>query len=114
MSKTQKWREIKTARDAAEFGTFMVGVYEFDCDQRSQARLMTAMQAATDARSLGEPFSIDWTLTDGSVVTLTRAQVIAAGRALQEHVNAQHHRARLLKAEIDAAISKAAVVAVTW
>jgi len=113
-AKTQKWREIKRARDAVEFGTFMVGAYEFDCDQRSQARIMTAMQAATDARSLGEPFGINWTLTDGTELVLTRTQAIAVGRALQVHVNAQFEKARTLKASIAAATTMEEVIAVAW
>jgi Domain of unknown function (DUF4376) len=114
LAKFHKWQEIKRARTAAEFGTFTAGGHELDADRDSQIRLMSAMQSAIDARSLGEPFQLDWTLTDGTEATLTRAQVIGAGRALQQHVNAQQTKAKALKAQIEAATTVAQVDAVVW
>jgi hypothetical protein len=113
-AKFQKWQEIKNACRAAEFGTFTVGGYGFDCDLESQTRISSAFQAAMDARTNGEPFSIDWTLADNTDVTLSRAQVIAVGRALQAHVNAQYNKARQKRAQINAATTKAQLDAIVW
>jgi hypothetical protein len=113
-AKAQKWLEIKQARDASEFGGFDVGPYRFDSDQVSQIRINTAMQAALDARTAGDPFNLDWTLSTDVTVTLTRTQVIAMGRALQAHVYAQHQKAAVLRAAIAAAASVAEVEAITW
>jgi hypothetical protein len=113
-AKLRRWQIIKSERAAAEAGTFSVGAYLFDADRASQTRILAAMQAAIDARTSGEPFSLEWTLADGTDVTLTRAQVIAVGRRLQEHMNAQHTRARVCKAAIAAAQTLAEVDAVQW
>lgn len=113
-AKEQKWNEIKRARIAAEFGTFLVGGYEFDCDKESQTRINSAFQSAMDARTNGEPFSIDWTLSDDTNVTLNRAQVIAVGRALQEHVNAVFDKSRQLRAQIVAATTKEELDGISW
>lgn len=109
-----RWSMIKKARAEEEFGTFLVGGYEFDCDKDSQTRINSAFQAAIDARTNGEPFSIDWTLSDDTNVTLNRAQVIAVGRALQEHVNAVFDKSRQLRAQIIAATTKEELDGISW
>jgi hypothetical protein len=113
-AKQQKWSEIKRARTAEEFGTFLVGGYEFDCDKDSQTRINSAFQSAMDARTNGEPFSIDWTLADDTNVTLARAQVIAVGRALQEHVNAVYDKSRQLRDQIASAVSIQELDGISW
>lgn len=113
-AKLQKWESIKAARSVAEFSTFTVGGYVFDADRDSQVRLQSAFQSAMDARTNGEPFSIDWTLSDGTEATLTRAQVIAVGRALQAHVSAQFQKAKTLKAAITAATSIQELDGISW
>jgi Domain of unknown function (DUF4376) len=114
LAKAQKWNYIKRACTTAEFGTFTVSGYEFDCDHDSQTRIASAFQSAMDARTNGEPFSIAWTLADNTDVTLSRAQVIAVGRALQVHVNGLHDRCRQLRQQINSATTKAELDAIVW
>lgn len=112
--KDAKWSEIKTARNAAEFGTFTWDGSAFDSDAASQSRIQGAAQLATLALMNSQPFSIDWTLADNSVRTLNAQDMIAVGMAMGEHINAQHAKARIKRQAIEAAIAVAEVEAIAW
>jgi hypothetical protein len=66
------------------------------------------------AQAGGQPFSIDWTLADNTVRTLSGADMIAVGQALGQHVAACHIKARALREQINAATTVAEVEAVVW
>lgn len=108
--KTQKWVEIRGARDAAEFGGFTWDGSTFDSDATSQSRIMGAAQLA----QLDPTFTVDWTLADNSVRTLSADDMVAVGVALGQHVATQHATARTLRAQIQAAATAAEVAAVVW
>lgn len=108
--KAQRWREIRGARDAAEFGGFTWDGSTFDSDAMSQSRIMGAAQLA----QLDPAFTIDWTLADNSVRNLSAADMVAVGVALGQHVATQHATARTLRAQIQAATTAAEVEAVSW
>ena len=99
--KAAMWVKVKQARAAAEYGGFTWDGSTFDSDPISQARITGAVTLA----QTNPAFSIGWTLADNSVRTLKAADMIAAGVALGQHVNACHERARLLRAEIEAAMT---------
>jgi hypothetical protein len=109
--KAAKWRAIKAARDAAEFGTFACDGNTFDSDLASQSRIQGAVQLA---KLLGPAFTIDWTLADNSVVTLDAAEMQAVGLALAQHVQTVHAAGRTLRAQIEAATTKADLDAIEW
>lgn len=109
-----KWAEIKAARDAAEFGGFVWDGSTFDSDPASQSRIQGAAQLATLAQMAGEPFAIDWTLADNTVRTLSGADMLAAGVAMGQHVQAAHEAARGLREAIDAAANADALAGVAW
>lgn len=69
---------------------------------------------ATLAAQAGQPFSIDWTLADNTVRTLSGADMIAAGQAMALHIEAQHETGRAVRAAIMAATTLAEVDAVQW
>ncbi len=112
--KIEKWAEIKRMRDLREFSTFVWDGSTFDADDISQRRIQGAAMLAMIAQSAGQPFSIDWTLADNSIRSLTDAQMLAVGEALGVHVETQHAIARTLRAAINAATTKAEVDAVVW
>lgn len=114
VAKAQKWREILAERDRREFGTFVAGVYELDCDPKAQARIQGAVQLASLAAANGQPFSIDWTMADNTVVTLNAATMVGIGQALALHVGQVHATARALRSQIDAAATVAAVQEIAW
>lgn len=112
--KQNKWEEIKFKRSEAEFSTFVWRIYEFDSDDISQSRIQGAVILAMQAQLAAQPFSIDWTLFDNSVITLSAVDMIEVGQALAIHVNTQHTIARQLRIALNQANTKEAVQAITW
>lgn len=110
--KVQQWLTIKAARDEAEFGGFAWDGSVFDSDPQSQSRIQGGVQLATMAAE--QPFSIDWTLADNTVRTLSAPDMIAVGVALGAHVQGVHATARALRAQIEAATTAAEVEAISW
>jgi len=110
LAKDLKWAEIKRSRASEEFGSFIWGTYTFQCDEVSQRRIQGAVQLA----AIDPNFTVDWTLLDNSVITLTSAQMIEVGQTLASHVNALHVKARGLRSDIDAATTEAEISAITW
>lgn len=112
------WVRIKAARSAAEYGGFDWthdgAVHRFDADAESQRRIQGAAQMAQLALAQAQPFEIVWTLADNSTVTLDAADMIAVGMAMAAHVNACHVRGRELRAQIEAAATKAELDAIAW
>lgn len=105
------WERIKAARAAAEYGGFEWEGLHFDSDEVSQRRITGAVQLAT----MNPAFSIDWTLADNSSAKLDAGQMQSVGVALGLHVNAQHTRARELRALIfDPGITLEELVGVAW
>ena len=99
--KEARWAEVRRERDRAEFGGFSWDGSRFDSDAISQQRITGAVTLAM----MNAAFSIDWTLADNTVRTLTAADMIAVGVALGQHVNACHERARVLRGEIESALA---------
>lgn len=113
-AKETRWEAMKAARDAAEFGGFTWDGSDFDSGPMSQSRIQGAALMATLAAQAGQPFSIDWTLADNTVRTLSGADMIAAGQAMALHIEAQHETGRAVRAAIMAATTLAEVDAVQW
>lgn len=109
--KSRKWQEIKQARTQAEYAGFTWGGSVFDSDAISQSRISGAVQLASLA---GATFTIDWTLADNSVRTLSAADMDAVAMALGQHVQTQFIKAQGLRTQIDAALNPAQVAAVVW
>lgn len=112
--KAQRWAQIKAQRDAIEFGGFTWDGDDFDSDVASQARIMGAVQMATLAAMVDQPFSIDWTLATNSVRTLDGGDMAAVGLTLGAHVAQQHETGRSLRAAIEACTTAGEVEAISW
>lgn len=108
--KAAQWSVIKAARQASEYAGFLWGNSTFDSDSISQSRIQGAVQLA----GMDAAFTIDWTLANNTVRTLSGADMTAVGVALGQHVAAQHAKARALRAQIEAATTAAQVAAVVW
>ncbi len=108
--KSDKWEEIKAARTNAEHGGFEWDGSIFDSDEASQQRITMAAQIATASTE----FSVDWTLADNSIRTLSGADMAAVCVAMGLHVNAQHVIGRALRQQIDDAQDVEAVNQVKW
>jgi hypothetical protein len=109
--KSDKWDEVKSARDGAEHGGFTWDGSVFDSDPAAQTKIIGATQLANMSPA---SFLMDWTLKDNTVRTLTGAQMISVGQALGVHVNAQHVLGRTLRQQIEAATTASEVAAIHW
>lgn len=106
----EKWSDIKRARDAEEFGTFVWNNHTFDCDETSQRRIQGAVQLA----ALDTNVVMDWTLSDNSSQTFNATELQQIGQALGAHVNACHVKARGLRDQINAAQTEAELSVISW
>jgi hypothetical protein len=109
--RADKWTEIKAARECAEYGGFTWDGSAFDSGAISQARIQASVQLAN---IVGAAFSIDWTLADNTVRTLSAPDMLAVGIALGQHVQAQFGKARALRFQIEAAALAATLEALAW
>lgn len=113
--KAEQWAKIKASRDAEEFGGFEWDGSTFDSDQMSQSRIQGAVQMAQLALDTGNAsWSIDWTLQDNTVRTLTAAQMVDVGVTMASHISACHATARALRARLEAASTREEVEAIVW
>jgi hypothetical protein len=113
--KLAKWAEIKAERERREYGTFTASTGQtIDIDQASQTRLQSVYNLAVDAKASNTDFSIDWTLSDNSVVTLNANQVIALGKQVYQHIGTLHTTARQLRNQILAATTAEQARAIQW
>lgn len=112
--KSDQWAVVKSHRNRAEVGGFLWGGGTFDSDAVSQSKIQGAALMALLAAQSAQPFSVDWTLADGTVRTLSGADMIAVGMALGAHVDAVHQKGRVKKQTIMNATTEAEVAAVTW
>lgn len=112
--KLARWSAIKAAREAAEYSPFAWDGSSFDADSESQRRIQGAAQLAMIAAAAQQAFSIDWTLADNTVRTLSGTEMIGVGLALGTHVATQHVIARGLRAEIEDATTSQQLEAINW
>jgi hypothetical protein len=108
--KAAKWIQIKDARNQAEYGGFTWNSHTFDSDPVSQQRISGAVQLS----QIVPNYSVDWTLKDNSIVTLTASDMLAVGIALGQHVASTHQTARILREQIEQATTNSQVDAITW
>jgi len=112
--KAQHWKAIKAERNAQEFGGFTWDGSTFDSDAISQSRVQGAAQLAQIAIAQEHPFAIDGSLAVNATRTLSAQQMIAVGVAMGTHIQTQHGTARVLRQQIEAAVSAQEVEAVAW
>lgn len=105
------WASVKAARDAAEAADFAFGGVLYQPDV---PKITGAVLAALLPRAAEDAFSINWTVSDNSVVTLDAAQVMALGLTLTARINAIHQRGRTLRALIDNAATPQEAYGHTW
>lgn len=116
--KAERWEAIKAARAAAIDAPLPVaGIGTFDCDEASRANIANAallMQTMAATLQPGEVPTIDFTLADNTVATLTAGQMVEVALHMGAKVQAAHATGRALREAIDAATTAAAVEAVAW
>lgn len=113
-AKQEQWDAIKEKRTEIENAGFYWQTYLFDSDPISQSRIQGAVQMAQIALSQNQPFSIDWTIANDTVVTLSAQDMVSVGLALGSHINQCHVIGRQLREQIDAAQTPEVLESVVW
>lgn len=115
--KTQKWSVMKSARRGAMQAPLQTPYGTFDADDDARRNIIdTAHLMQTEAQTLapGTEPTVDFTLADNSVVTLTAGEMVEVALLLAGQIQAAFNRGREVRAAIDTATTVAEVEAVTW
>lgn len=105
---------LRQIRDARQSAGCMTPLGRMQSDPISRGLLNGAVTAALVSAAAGQPYSVDWTMENNAIVTHDGPAIIAAGMAVLEHVAAEHAIFESLRAQVNAAITIAAIDAVTW
>lgn len=112
--KLDKWATIKVARAAAIDAPLVTPLGTFDADAASRANIIGAVLLAQTLTAQSQPVTISFTLADNTVAVLNSAQMTTVGLALGSKTQAAYTRWQTLRAQIDAATTDAALLAITW
>lgn len=113
-TRDRRWQALKEQRNALESAGFLYLNKSIASDARSVQRITIACLAAQAAVSTGQPFSIEWTCVDGTVLVLDAGAMLEMSVALAAHGSELHAKARVLRTQIEAAETMEAIAAVTW
>lgn len=110
-AKVQAWTRIKAARDAAEVADFTCNGNVYQADRE---RINGAVTMAVLAQLQSQPYSIVWTLSNNTTITLDGPGMMAVGAALGQRTKDVFNTGVSLRAQKDAATTNAAADAVVW
>jgi len=113
-ARSNKLTELDNARDAYAFGGVVTPWGHLQTDADSKANSTGAALLALIRKMGNESFSINWTMTDNSLVTLDADGMIGLASMIAQHVNTAFIKGRSLKDQVLMAGTVAAVEAVTW
>jgi|UniRef100_UPI004048AFB4 hypothetical protein len=105
---------INAIRDTKETEGFDYVGKTFQSDERSADRILVAANAAAASIFASQPFSVTWTTSDNSEVTLNAQETLGMNAALASLGVSLHEQAKVYKAQIDAAQDKNEVDSVIW
>lgn len=106
-----QWALIQAANVAADAEDLTWSGHSFQTDTLSRERMREAVLDSIIATLAGDPWSIDWTLTDNSTLTLSATAIAAVHRSLAARTDANHQRAQAKWAAIYASSTPEAI---TW
>lgn len=110
--KQDAWTAARTVRDAIAEGGCATPSGRVDTQVDSRGKITSAATAALVAKTLGQPFSIDWTMADNSVVTLEADAMLAMNAAVVAFVAACQNAGTAVRERIDGAADADAVAAI--
>lgn len=113
-AKADKLQQLKTTRNQKESGGFTWDSSVFDSDPISQIRIQGGVSLAQIAAGGALPFTIDWTLKNNTIRTLSAQDMIQVGLSLAYHITSTHDQYRSLKNQVDTATTVESVNSVVW
>lgn len=112
--KDAAWTAIKASREAAIDAPLATPYGSFDSGAKDRTNITDAVLMLQTLAGLGNPTTIDFTLSNNSTVTLTTAQMVTVGLLLGQKVQTAHGTARARRAAIEAATTAQQLAAITW
>lgn len=112
--KDAAWKRIKASREAAINSPLSTPYGVFDCTAKDRTNITDAILMMQTLASIGSSTTIDFTLADNSTITLNTTDMVTVGLLLGQKVQGAHSQARIRRAQIDGAISPAALEGITW
>lgn len=109
--RSKQWEEIKVNRDNAEASGLPFKDKILDYDMRSAFKLDIAMETA---KQVGECFSIDWTMQDNTVMTLTYSDLLSIPLIAANYSNELHKKARIYRDKIYNETDIKAIAKIKW
>lgn len=109
--RSKQWEEIKVNRDNAEISGLPFKDKILDYDMRSAFKLGIAMETA---KQVGEGFSIDWTMQDNTVMTLTYSDLLSIPLIAANYSNELHKKARIYRDKIYNETDIKAIAKIKW
>ena len=101
LARLRRWEAAKLVRDTKIDSGCMTPLGRVDSDEKSRLNINGAVQTALIAQAAGQPFSIDWTMADNSVVSHDGPATVAMGLAVAGFVAACHEAARGIRVAIE-------------
>lgn len=115
--KALRWEEMKVLRQQAIEAPLLTAYGVFDADPLSRQNIVnTAQLVQTAAQSLapGEQPTVEFTLADNTVATLTASQMVEVALTLASQVQGAYARGRQVRVAIAAATTREELDAVQW
>lgn len=106
------WADARRYRERCTNGGCVTSWGRVDTDDDSRLKISGAVQMAMLAQMAGDPYSIDWTMSDNSQVTLDAVGMLQMGVSVGEHVKLCHANGTSIRTAIEAAADETALAAI--
>ncbi len=113
-AKENKLQQLKATRDQKESGGFVWDGSVFDSDPLSQLRIQGSVALAQVAFASNTPFTIEWTLKNNSIRSLSGQDMIQVGLSLANHIITIHQTYRDLKEQLSNATTLQVIDNILW
>ncbi len=113
-TKEAKKIELNAKRDEVEQAGFIFDGSVFDSDIKSYNRLVGASLTAQVVLAAGQPYSVEWTLQDNTIRTLSAEEVLQIIPTFAIYSNSLHQKTKALKELVDQALTVEEVDKITW
>ena len=109
-----KWETIKSHRDIEERDPLPYLGKLLDFNTLASERLTWAIQTAITASLTAQSFSIDWTTSDGTVLSMNERDILGIPIAVATRSNAIHQKERMYALAIESALTEEDLSVIIW
>ena len=112
--KSERWEFIKAEREKVINARLDTPYGAVDSGERDRVNITNSVMMLQTLAGLGTPGTVQFTMADNSTAVLDTDKMVHIGLLLGQKIEAAHSKARTLRANIEAALTKEDVEAVTW